>query len=160
MSQIYGKQLHSPLEITSSWANNAVTASYAMNGGKTTFPYTGSAVITGSLIVNGIAITGVGSAQHTEIVSLDISNFSITLPGTYVLSDTANSHIINFPNSIGLEGYTITIVNPTSNVVPLGPNYRPFGLESEVISELGTFSTNTYTSIYDAGWYLTGHYNY
>ena len=39
---------------TASWAINALTASYALNGGGgTTFPYSGSAIITGSLVVLG-----------------------------------------------------------------------------------------------------------
>lgn len=41
------------LQGTSSWANNAITASYALNAGGGGFPYTGSAQITGSLTVIG-----------------------------------------------------------------------------------------------------------
>jgi hypothetical protein len=39
---------------TGSWANNAITASYALNAASTPiFPFTGSAIITGSLTVTG-----------------------------------------------------------------------------------------------------------
>jgi hypothetical protein len=46
---------------TASWALNALTASYALNaGGGAGFPYSGSAVITGSLIVSSSGITNIG----------------------------------------------------------------------------------------------------
>jgi hypothetical protein len=46
---------------TASWAINALTASYALNGGGgATFPYSGSAIITGSLIVSG-STTGINT---------------------------------------------------------------------------------------------------
>ena len=115
-------------------ASYATTSSYAMNGG--------------------------GGNQYTELVSLDASDFNITTPGAYLLSDTQNGYAVNFPIPFSSVGYSITIVNPNADVVQLGASNRPYGLENEIISNLAAYSTNTFTSVGDAGWFLTGRYNY
>jgi hypothetical protein len=63
---------------TSSYANYALTASFALNGGGggSSFPFTGSATITGSLVVTGSvsATTGfTGSLQGTATTSISAS---------------------------------------------------------------------------------------
>lgn len=53
--------LSSSYNLSSSYATTAVTSSYAIfagNGGGSGFPFTGDAVITGSLLVSGSGITG------------------------------------------------------------------------------------------------------
>jgi hypothetical protein len=65
---------------TSSYANYALTASFALNGGGggSTFPFTGSAIITGSLTVTGSvrATAGfTGSLQGTASLAT-LANFA------------------------------------------------------------------------------------
>lgn len=59
-------------------ASQALTASYALNAAGSGFPYSGSAVITGSLLVSGSGITGslLGTASIAE-------NITVIFAGTY-----------------------------------------------------------------------------
>ena len=99
-----GLNVNGPLVGTSSWANNAVsssyalTASYALNGGSggASFPYTGSAIISGSLIVTGSinasSITGslLGTASWSSN-ALTASFVTTSQTASYVLQAVSAS---------------------------------------------------------------------
>jgi hypothetical protein len=71
------------LQGTSSWATNALTASYVANA--SSFPYTGSAVITGSLTVTGstnLQVLNIGASQLNN-------TSSATAAGTTTVSSIA-----------------------------------------------------------------------
>ncbi len=71
------------LQGTSSWAQNAVTASYVANA--SSFPYTGSAIITGSLTVTGstnLQVLNIGASQLNN-------TSSATTAGTTTVSSIA-----------------------------------------------------------------------
>lgn len=76
---------------TASWAQNAITASYALNGGSggAGFPYSGSAVITGSLeVTNGItgSLSGTASYAQTASYVLNAVSSSFATTASYALS--------------------------------------------------------------------------
>lgn len=68
---------------TSSWAQNAIsssfatTASYALNAGGSGFPFSGSAVITGSLLISGSGLTVTGSTNIQGAFTATTKSFLI-----------------------------------------------------------------------------------
>jgi hypothetical protein len=87
MSIINTKQINSPLNITGSLFGTSSWAEYVVNGGSGAgFPYTGNAVISGSLLVSGSGITVTGS--------LSSANITGSLRGTASFATTA-SHALN-----------------------------------------------------------------
>lgn len=79
---------------TASYASQALTASYALNVIDTTFPYTGSAIISGSLAVTGS--TGIsstlnvgGQATFNSFVQVGSTLFANLNP-TWTIQNTAN----------------------------------------------------------------------
>jgi hypothetical protein len=98
---------------TSSYANYALTASFALNGGGggSTFPFTGSAIITGSLVVTG-------SVRAT-------AGFTGSLQGT-----ATNA---NFANNANLASTALLADEPVGDWVPRKPNpegISPYNLGS------------------------------
>jgi hypothetical protein len=98
---------------TSSYANYALTASFALNGGGggSTFPFTGSAIITGSLTVTG-------SVRAT-------AGFTGSLQGT-----ATNA---NFANNANLASTALLADEPVGDWVPRKPNpegISPYNLGS------------------------------
>jgi hypothetical protein len=79
--------------ITSSWSNNSITASYALTsaggggGSGTGFPFSGSAVITGSLLVSGSGISVSGSLNVKQTIVLNDTTISAS-SGTLYLNGT------------------------------------------------------------------------
>lgn len=95
---------------TSSYANFALTASFALNGGGgSSFPFTGSAIITGSLVVTG-------SVKAT-------AGFTGSLQGTASLATFANN--ANFANVANLASNALLADEPAGDWVPRKPD--PFG---------------------------------
>jgi len=69
------------LQGTASYATQALSASWAPGGaGGTSFPYTGSAIISGSLIVTG-SLNAIGSANISGSLSVISGSFSLTGSG-------------------------------------------------------------------------------
>jgi hypothetical protein len=85
-------------------ASFATTASYALNAGSSTFPYTGNAVITGSLTVSGsttpiLKLIGSGSA---------ILQVSGSLGGLFQVSDTNTGNLFSVQNSTGNNLFVVS----------------------------------------------------
>jgi hypothetical protein len=100
----------------------AATASFLIGGGGNAFPYSGSAVITGSLNLTGSAVNKVvslnGYAANTASVDCRQSNlFSITL-------NSAATTFFNFTNV--LEGQTgnIYVLNQTNSSASFSSNVK------------------------------------
>ena len=126
--------------VSSSYATTssyAVTASYALNGGGgSTFPYTGSAQITGSLgiigsLANGLDILTIGSYSHAEgslsqtgittAYSASISAGLVTLDLSYgdVSADFTSGNLLYLNDSLfdgtyGAASFTISSSNFTT----------------------------------------------
>jgi hypothetical protein len=67
---------------TASYALNALTASYALNAGAGAgFPFSGSAVITGSLLVSGSGITGSLFGTASYAISASFATYAGNSPG-------------------------------------------------------------------------------
>jgi hypothetical protein len=67
---------------TASYAISALTASYALNAGAGAgFPYSGSAVITGSLLVSGSGITGSLFGTASYAISASFATYAGNSPG-------------------------------------------------------------------------------
>jgi hypothetical protein len=91
-------------------ASFATTASYALNAGAGSgFPFSGSAVITGSLLVSGSGLTVTGSLSTLGTLNLNNARFdstsSITPAGAIIVSSNAtgsfNSAFYNYSISSG-----------------------------------------------------------
>jgi len=141
------------LEGTASYATNALTASFALNGGGgggSTFPYTGSAVITGSLTVSGSVkgnVSALSIASNTASLDLSTGNFF-----TLQLVSGSATHIL--PTNI-TPGQTVniklattgsaTVTFPSSVKQPGSFPYVPTTTTSTDIITLVSFdSSNVY----------------
>jgi hypothetical protein len=92
---------------TSSYANFALTASFALNGGGgSSFPFTGSAIITGSLVVTG-------SVKAT-------AGFTGSLQGTASLATFATT--ANFANNANLASNALLADEPVGDWIPAKVN--------------------------------------
>jgi len=122
-------------------ASYALTASYSLNGGGggTSFPYTGSAIISGSLIVTGSVLGQygfTGSLQGTSSISVT-SSFSTTTAGVN-LTDTTTGTGPYYPvfssTTAGgaiLRTDTSTFTyNATTNTLTATSSYATQGLSS------------------------------
>ena len=97
---------------TASYAEYATTASYAMNGGTgASFPYTGSAIISGSLIVTG-SITG--SLFGTSSWAQNTISSSYAITASHALGA---SGYITFPNGLTVTGSTLSTGGFTGSLV-------------------------------------------
>ena len=112
---------------TASYALNAVSASYAPDN---TFPYTGSAIVSGSLTVTGSAygnVVAVTVASNTASINLAAGNFF-----TATLGNSATT-FFNFTNvrpgltaNLVLTTGTVSTASFSSNVKqPSGSSYLP-----------------------------------
>ena len=104
---------------TSSYANYALTASFALNGGGggSPFPFTGSAIITGSLTVTG-------SVRAT-------AGFTGSLQGTASLATFATT--ANFASAANLASTALLAEAPSGDWVPAKPDpegISPYNLGS------------------------------
>ena len=102
---------------TSSYANFALTASFALNGGGggSSFPFTGSATITGSLVVTGSvsATTGfTGSLQGTATTSIS-SSYAATASFFSGSISNAVSASYALTASFAQISQTASFINPT-----------------------------------------------
>ncbi len=108
---------------TSSWALNALTASY-FSGVTNVFPYTGSAIFSGSILATGsVNITGSLFVNGVQIGA----GFNVIAnpgPGRVILSDgtptsaTASANLIFTGNNFFITGSTIfTAVSGETNIV-------------------------------------------
>jgi len=96
---------------TSSYANYALTASFALNGGGggSSFPFTGSAIITGSLVVTGsvkatAGFTGSLQGTATNANFADVAN----LASTALLADEPfGDWVPRKPNPEGISPYNL-----------------------------------------------------
>lgn len=104
---------------TSSYAEYALTASFALNGGGggSSFPFTGSAIITGSLVVTG-------SVKAT-------AGFTGSLQGTASLATFATT--ANFANNANLASTALLANEPVGDWIPQKPDpngISPYNLGS------------------------------
>ena len=104
---------------TSSYANYALTASFALNGGGggNPFPHTGSAIISGSLVVTG-------SVKAT-------AGFTGSLQGTASLATFATT--ANFANNANLASTALFAEAPSGDWIPAKPDpngISPYNLGS------------------------------
>ncbi len=98
--------------VTASYALNALTASYALNAASSTgssFPFTGSAIISGSLIITGSALGNIVSASiSSNTCSLDFSR------AEYFTSLVSGSTFFNITNP--RRGQTVNLLLTTLGV--------------------------------------------
>ena len=151
---------------TSSYANYALTASFALNGGGgSSFPFTGSATITGSLVVTGSvsATTGfTGSLQGTATTSVSAS-YALTASNT-ILQQTITSNATAGGSTSGaiyqsgssiesiLRAILITYIAPTIGTFTLY-NGGTSILSSNTVVEVSssyTFNTASFAAVADS----------
>ncbi len=93
---------------TASWASNAVTASFATSGGSPAFPYTGSAIISGSLTVTGSA--NVQGAIGISQALIERAEITISASGLYTVYSAPTSSYRGI-----FADYTLISTNPAGN---------------------------------------------
>jgi hypothetical protein len=130
---------------SASYALNATTASYALNagGGGSSFPYTGSAIISGSLLVTGsLNVSGsigvVGTTTLTGSINVNQTNITHTVNGTIV----GNSSLILNLRDVGKTPFSGSFVLP--NFIPGAPS------EGTIYWDVSTRTLNVYSVA--AGW--------
>ena len=136
-----GSSFTGSLQGTASWANNvisasyALTASYALNGGSggAAFPYTGSAIITGSLIVTG----SITSTRGFTGSLLGTASFVSTLRSTGSIGSIqyANNGVLGSSTNLNYNGSNLLLQN--------GKIYQSDGTTYfTVLGKTGTVGTN------------------
>lgn len=137
------------VESTASWANNAVTASYALfaanGGGGSSFPFTGSAIITGSLVVTGSTISTLGITGSLQGTSSWATNaLTASLAPNYVLTSATSSmlqpYVLTSATSSMLQPYVLT--STTASML------SPYALSSTLNSYLLISATSSMLSPY------------
>lgn len=121
---------------TSSWSNNALTASYALNGGGTgaVFPYTGSAIVSGSLMITGSIIVATGTIIGT-------SSYGITSPNI-LLGTGGQGKLYNSGTDILIEASgNLNLISSNGNT-PL----RLFSSASSGVGTIAPFNINVLSS--------------
>lgn len=113
MSIFRSEQIQQPVSLTGSLFGTASYANYAANA--TPFPYTGSAAISGSLIVNGVT-------QLTQVLTQSGSNAPVA---TTLINTTGKNFTWNYYN----VGWYRLIANSLAfyeekTVVSLSPGFR------------------------------------
>lgn len=117
---------------TSSYATNALTASFALNGGGggSAFPYTGSAIITGSLNVIGTlnvssgsyletdGITNAGPGENIEIAPRSAANVIVNVQNTtdkFIVKSQSGGAIVDITGSLNVtNGITGSLLGTAS----------------------------------------------
>jgi hypothetical protein len=145
MSQIYGKQLRSPLEVTASWANNAVTASYALfaaNGGGSV--NTSSLLTTASVSLNTITFTkGDGSTFPITV------NTGSGVSGDYVTTSSFNAFTSSYNTGSFTGSFTGSLFGTSSLAINAITSSRPIAVTGSTIysTSPGTTPANTNNNI-------------
>jgi hypothetical protein len=153
-------------------ASYATTASYALNGGSgAAFPYTGSAIITGSLVVTGSitattgfsgSLQGTASYATTASYALNAGGASTNLEATVAWDgngsfvSTGNTRYVVLPNSGTINGWSIVAIG-TSPTMTVDVLYQASGTTlptaSIAASALPALSTgNVISSTTLTGW--------
>lgn len=154
-------QENSLYNISSSYA---VTASFALNGGGgNTFPFSGSAIITGSLYVSGSGgITGslFGTASYASTAAIQyVTNSIQSLTGIEV-ADFDNNTAVTFTNGV-LKFIFGTPTAPSAPVASFNSTFATdrFNQVSDAYILTGTIAVGGYTlisaSLYEGGTLLT-----
>lgn len=134
---------------TSSWANNVISSSFATSASfAPVFPFTGSAVITGSLSLTGHAqsnVTALIIASNTASLNLNSGNFFTLqlVPGTNTFINPIN---IKAGQSVLVEVSTTgsaTVSFPSSIRQPSGAAYTPTTTTGIDILTFAAFNSNT-----------------
>lgn len=114
---------------TSSWATNALTASFIAGGGSGAgFPFTGNAVITGSLLVSGSGVTITGSLNMLGPIivpfNTQVSNYTLQLAdaGDIVEINSGSANTVTIPSS----SVTNFIIGTQITVVQYGTGQTTF----------------------------------
>jgi hypothetical protein len=111
---------------TASYATQALSASWAPGGGGSTFPYTGSAIITGSLIVTG-------SGRFTTTLGIGrIATSSLDVAGTTRISGSFNT---------AASGSILTVIGSGS----AQPIFTVQGSQGELFSITDSLSGSLYS---------------
>jgi hypothetical protein len=89
------------LQGTASWTNNALTSSYALfaangGGGGNAFPYTGSAIISGSLTITG----SLNAASITGSLEGTSSWANNAISASYALNSVGISNLQSIANAL------------------------------------------------------------
>jgi cytoskeletal protein CcmA (bactofilin family) len=101
-------------------ASYATTASYALNSSGTGFPFSGSAVITGSLLVSGSGITGSlqGTASYAITASYALNAFSVPSgPGFNITASFTNLSTWTFVHSLSNKWVLIKTYDTSYNEI-------------------------------------------
>jgi hypothetical protein len=123
---------------TSSWAQNSITASYVANAAS--FPYIGTAIISGSLIVTGsIAVTGSLSIGNSQFNNTS----SITAAGTTTISSlSTGSYISAFYNYA-----VVSSTNSRAGQIMAIWNGSTIRYTEVVTSDIGSTSTVSFATV-------------
>jgi hypothetical protein len=123
---------------TSSWAQNSITASYVANA--VSFPYIGTAIISGSLIVTGsIAVTGSLSIGNSQFNNTS----SITAAGTTTISSlSTGSYISAFYNYA-----VVSSTNSRAGQIMAIWNGSTIRYTEVVTSDIGSTSTVSFATV-------------
>ena len=155
---------------TASYALNANTASYALNV-TPTFPYTGSAIITGSLRVEGntrvtsslrvdgttrleSTLTTVGSVERNYVEVSDISNGYNVLDTDHIITFAGGgSGTITLPTAT--NGRELILINLEGGKASLeGPTNSVNGVTTYLLPISSSYTQTTVYSI-DGSWYVS-----
>jgi hypothetical protein len=135
---------------SSSYAINALTASFALNGGGggSAFPFTGSAIITGSLTITGSVNGSVNALSiSSNTASLNLSNgdfFTLQLvSGSNTFINPSNIKIGQTTNILLSTTGSATVSFPTSVKQISGSSYVPTTTTSKDIITLVSFDGST-----------------
>ena len=164
------------LQGTASYATNALTASFALNGGGggSTFPFTGSAVITGSLEVIGntnftgsINITSsltnalnISGTMNVQRIQLDTSPFVVgTLSnlGAIRFNDNNTFNISNYDKAIFPTGAYIDLISNTgSNFAEINLYAKYGGVDNDGV-KISNYNGSTVTTITTDNTFIAGN---
>ena len=135
----------------------ALTASYALNGGAAGFPFSGSAIITGSLLVSGSGLTVLGilnatSSWATNTISSSYSTYSVTSsyassigPLTQNVTITGNLTVIGTASFTSVTGSSLTIGTSTIVLNTNNPAVRFGGIS---VIDSGSFGNSSTGSLF------------
>ena len=112
--------------ISSSYAINAATASYLLNY-IPPFPFTGSAGISGSLVVNG-NITSTGTITAQTLVVQTVTSSIVYSSGSNIFGNNlANTQVltgsVTITGSLAVNGSNVILTNQTSSMSVLSASY-------------------------------------
>jgi hypothetical protein len=151
------KGITGSLQGTSSWALNALTASYVANA--SSFPYTGSAIITGSLVVTGSVTSTLGftgSLLGTASLATTASNTILqqTLTSNVTVGGSTSGTTYQSGSSVEsiLRAMLITYIAPTlgSFLLYSGGSLVLSSSPTAEVSSSYTFNTASFTATADS----------